>query len=196
MVKAVIFDAFGTLVRPVGARGPYAKLSKLLPSNNYLIKRHELMTTNRSFDDFVREAGSSDEMNALKKELDAEVNSITLYDDVLSYIDVLKWKGYKVGVCSNLAHAYGASVKRLLSDADGIFLSYEIGLIKPDPKIYLHVAESLGFAPDDCLFVGDSIGSDLKGPAKVGMHSHLLSRWHNSPAIGQQIDPVLETFWK
>lgn len=195
MIQAVIFDAFGTLVRPVGLHGPYFKLSRLIPSTSYLLKRHELMTTDRSFGYFVEDAGSSIEMLELQKELDGEVAAITLYDDVTAYVDVLKWKGYKVGVCSNLAHAYGAAVKRLLPDVDGMFLSYELGILKPDPAIYLHAARALGVEPSECLFVGDSPGADVKGPAKVGMHSLLLNRRYDALPISEQVDPMLEGLW-
>ena len=38
-----------------------------------------------------------------------------------------------------------------------IFSSYEIQSWKPDPGIFLHAAKEMGFAPEDCLVVEDSI---------------------------------------
>ena len=41
---------------------------------------------------------------------------------------------------------------------DVIFNTSRIGFAKPDPRVYAHAAESLGVAPDRCLFVDDTPG--------------------------------------
>ena len=38
-----------------------------------------------------------------------------------------------------------------------IFSCYDIGKWKPDPAIFLHASEVMGFAPKDCLVIEDSI---------------------------------------
>lgn len=38
-----------------------------------------------------------------------------------------------------------------------IFSCYDIGKWKPDPAIFLHAAQSMGFRPQDCLVVEDSL---------------------------------------
>ena len=37
-----------------------------------------------------------------------------------------------------------------------VFSSYDIGLWKPDPGLFLHAAKAMGFAPKDCVVVEDS----------------------------------------
>ena len=37
---------------------------------------------------------------------------------------------------------------------DGIWDSYELGVIKPDPEIYLAALDPLGVAPENAFFVG------------------------------------------
>jgi len=37
-----------------------------------------------------------------------------------------------------------------------IYSSYEVGFWKPDPRLFLHAAEKMGFAPDHCIVVEDS----------------------------------------
>jgi HAD superfamily hydrolase (TIGR01549 family) len=194
MVKAVIFDVFGTLLRAVDPHGPYFKLSKLIPSHSYLIKRHEMMTTDKPFAAYVEEAGATPEMNALNTALAEELAGITVFEDVAAYLDSLKWKGYRVAVCSNLAFDYGAKVRELLPEADHHFLSYEIGLIKPDPAIYWHVASTLGLRPEECLFAGDSRTSDVQGPRKIGMHSTLVERNRYARPLHEQVDAALAAF--
>ncbi|TBU88857.1 HAD family hydrolase [Stutzerimonas kirkiae] len=50
----------------------------------------------------------------------------------------------------------------------GIFSSYDIGSWKPEPGIFLHAAESMGFAPRDCLVIEDS-EAGLRAADAAGM---------------------------
>ena len=40
---------------------------------------------------------------------------------------------------------------------DSIFSSYEVGVWKPDPGLFLHAASAIGHAPGDCVVVEDSL---------------------------------------
>ncbi|WP_149277209.1 HAD family hydrolase [Pareuzebyella sediminis] len=40
---------------------------------------------------------------------------------------------------------------------DRIFSCYDIGRWKPDPAIFLHAAQHMGFLPEDCLVIEDSL---------------------------------------
>lgn len=40
---------------------------------------------------------------------------------------------------------------------DRIFSCYDIGKWKPDPGIYIHAAKQMGFFPEDCIVVEDSV---------------------------------------
>lgn len=51
---------------------------------------------------------------------------------------------------------------------DAIVLSGEVGVGKPDPRIYLHTARVLGVEPSACVLVDDLAGN-VRGAAAVGM---------------------------
>jgi putative hydrolase of the HAD superfamily len=51
---------------------------------------------------------------------------------------------------------------------DVVVISGEVGLRKPEPGIYLHVAQRLALPPDRCVMV-DDITSNVKGAMAVGM---------------------------
>jgi epoxide hydrolase-like predicted phosphatase len=51
---------------------------------------------------------------------------------------------------------------------DAVVISGEVGMRKPEPDIYRHVADRLGLAPDRCVMV-DDITSNVKGAMAVGM---------------------------
>ncbi len=47
-------------------------------------------------------------------------------------------------------------------------LSFELGLMKPDPAIYLKAAENVGTPPEQCLFI-DDLAANVNGARAVGM---------------------------
>ncbi len=53
------------------------------------------------------------------------------------------------------------------------FVSCQVGLRKPDPKLYEHVLRTLDAAPEDCLFVDDR-QKNLDPAAALGMRTHLF----------------------
>jgi HAD superfamily hydrolase (TIGR01549 family) len=57
-----------------------------------------------------------------------------------------------------------------------IVLSEEIGIRKPDPRIFCHAARLLQLQPSDCLYVGDSYASDVVGAKDSGMLTCWLNR--------------------
>jgi HAD superfamily hydrolase (TIGR01549 family) len=63
-----------------------------------------------------------------------------------------------------------------------IVLSEEIGIRKPDPRIFCHAVQLLQLQPSDCLYVGDSYASDVVGAKASGM----LTCWLNR---GQSVTP-------
>ncbi len=58
-----------------------------------------------------------------------------------------------------------ADVMRLF---EHVFESSKIGIRKPDPAIYTLAAETLGVAPENCVFL-DDLGVNLKPAAALGM---------------------------
>jgi len=57
-----------------------------------------------------------------------------------------------------------------------IVLSEEIGIRKPDPRIFRKAAGLLGVPPSACLYVGDSYASDIVGAKAAGMTTCWLCR--------------------
>ena len=58
---------------------------------------------------------------------------------------------------------------------DHIFISEEIGWAKPDPRFFERVLESLSASPEECLVIGDSDSSDMKGAINSGIDSVFIS---------------------
>ena len=56
---------------------------------------------------------------------------------------------------------------------DGIIVSGEEGLLKPDPAIFRLLFERYGLSAGDCVFIDDSV-KNVKGAEAVGMHALLF----------------------
>lgn len=95
-----------------------------------------------------------------------------IYADALPTIRALRAAGVAVGVLSNI----GFDIRPMLA-AWGlgelpVVLSYEIGLIKPDPKIFLRACALLGVAPERTVMVGDTVAD--AGAAAIGCRALIL----------------------
>ena len=90
----------------------------------------------------------------------------------------LQAAGHKVGVLSN---APDDLRDRFLSDLpvevnwDAIVVSGEIGMRKPDPRIFEYAAEEIGVAPRDCFFI-DDLEENVLGAQAIGMGGYHFTR--------------------
>lgn len=57
---------------------------------------------------------------------------------------------------------------------DASILSFEVGMVKPDPGIYELACDRLAVEPRDCLFIGDGGNGELTGASSVGMDAILI----------------------
>lgn len=59
---------------------------------------------------------------------------------------------------------------------DYIFTSESMGIYKPFAKFYTTIMSEINAAPDEAIFVGDSLLDDVKGPQSVGMKACWINR--------------------
>jgi hypothetical protein len=70
----------------------------------------------------------------------------------------------------------GAPLWAALPDIPGaVILSYEVGLIKPDPVIFRLVCDRLALQPAEIPFVGDTPSADVEGLGAIEMPAMLIS---------------------
>lgn len=102
---------------------------------------------------------------------------VRLFDDTIPVLEQLKAKGYTLGMISNLGSLWGRFIEKLpITDYfQVITLSYEIGMAKPEPEIYLTTAEKMGCAPAQCAFIDDQPDYVLAAE-QVGMTGFWLNR--------------------
>lgn len=182
-IKAVVFDVFGTIAEIQEPRRPYFALLRHLRSLGHTVDQRDgavLMTRDLDLIAAALHFGfalSSEVLGRLERELFVEIQSIRLFPDALSTFETLRAAGYKVSICSNLAAPYAQPITSLAPFAfDACTWSFEVGALKPEPKIYDHVCRALECAPHEVLMVGDTLSADYEGPRKFGMRAIHLSR--------------------
>jgi putative hydrolase of the HAD superfamily len=89
-------------------------------------------------------------------------------------LEGLRERGLRLGLVSN-AFDPGWLLHRdleqmgLAERLDVAVFSSEIGVRKPDPRIFERALEALGVEPENALFVGDRLYEDVRGAAELGM---------------------------
>jgi glucose-1-phosphatase len=56
---------------------------------------------------------------------------------------------------------------------ESLYLSYELGMRKPEQEIFRFVLDDAGINPESTLFIDDSV-QHIESARKLGIHSHLL----------------------
>jgi len=182
-INYVTFDLFGTLINFGVQYHPFRQLLKWARENGRPVRSDDartVMTINGGFEAISRELGinpPNDLLRKLEEDIARELSSLALFDDAMSVISSLQSRNIRIAVCSNLAQPYGAIINTLLSDVDvELFLSYELGTIKPETQMYESILQRFNCAPDECLFIGDTYDADYVGPISVGMRALHLAR--------------------
>ena len=92
---------------------------------------------------------------------------------MLAWLPRIKQAGFRLGVLSNMpAGVLSFMLPRFpwLAQFDHLTWSCDLGLVKPDPAIYLHTVRKLGVAPDQALFI-DNLEKNTVGAEEVGLHA-------------------------
>ena len=173
-IAAVVFDAFGTVIHYPVKRNPYALLRRHWHSEHGF--KHACLTENIALPDLLSQLQLEHLWPQIQAMLAEERAHLTLFPEVLSVLQSLKQLQVKTAICSNLAHAYGEDVRRLLPDVDATLHSYEVGHAKPEAAMYAAVEQQLQVPKEQILFIGDTQRCDETGPRAYGFHAQWLQR--------------------
>ena len=155
-VKAVIFDCFGVLIT-IGRdllHQTYPQFSDQLTelerqSDAGLVSRSEFYNsvvaiTGVSMDDAINKYYSVENYNQSSVDLIKQVKATGRY---------------KIGLLSNIGRGWLDDFLPIMNSMnlfDAVILSSDIGIIKPDPKIFELMAEKLGVNTDECIMIDDT----------------------------------------
>ncbi len=92
-------------------------------------------------------------------------------------LERLRGRGYRLGVITNWDPSARSILARegLAPLLEKIVVSSEVGVQKPDGRIFHLALEGTGVRGEECLYVGDNFYDDALGSRKVGMRPVILN---------------------
>ena len=115
-------------------------------------------------------------------------NSRPLFSDTLSTLAELRRRGYLLGIVTN--RLWGGEpfledlrVIGLLEyfDLEHIAISGDLGIRKPNPRIFLQTLKTFGVTPQETAMIGDSLSADILGSQPLG----IFAVWRPKPWLSE-----------
>jgi putative hydrolase of the HAD superfamily len=213
VVKAVIFDFYGTLARfadssisnyeTVFAAHGYQPERAILDSyfSRYDGVEHGVHSVSEeAYESWVRlrlrdlsnacgvpDSSVDDLIDALRA---SDQGAMVPYAESAPTLESLRSMGLSVGVCSNWGWELNAFLDEvgLLALVDVGVTSARAGARKPHPDIYGASLRALEVDPAEVVFVGDSWEPDVRGPRRMGMTA--IHVWREEERQGMKAPPL------
>ena len=96
------------------------------------------------------------------------------YEETLETMSWLRKEGIEIGLLSN-ALPNLADTGQTLAAEDKIFVSYELGLLKPDKAIYQSVLAKLNAKPEEVIFIDDK-RENVEAAKSLGINGIVFDR--------------------
>lgn len=189
VIKAIIFDCFGVLTEEAW----HSFLSTLSPE--HAAEAQSLMQQSSAglmeYRDFIANVAelSGHSVPEISTLLRSE-NSKNLI--LLAYIEKLKCRGYTIGLLSNIANnwireTFLTAHEQSLFDA--MIFSYELGITKPDPRIFMLACERLRIGPHEAVMI-DDIDRYIDAAKQEGLQGIVYTDFHQ---MKQDLEALLNS---
>ena len=192
MIKAIIFDFWGTLIDQGVTPSPLRQVKAILrlgiPFQEYILPFENVFMT-KGYEDLTQaftavcKIFGREQKPWLVEKLVGLWNKnkllAKLYPETIGVLEELKSKGYKLALISNTDFS---SVESLLEKFDlnkyfdATHLSFKTGFLKTDKESFESIVKQLKVKKDEVLMVGDSIATDIKGAENAGIKAVLVDR--------------------
>lgn len=205
MIKAVIFDMFETLVTlfagPVYMGKQIAEEIGITESKFREIWNptdEDRTLGKRTLEDVIEESLRVNDrycqelfdsiIMKRKRMIQTSFEQSNIHPEIIPLFTWFKEQNIKIGLISNCYFEERDIIKKsVLNDYfDVMCMSCELGVKKPDVRIFQKCMEDLGLEPGECLYIGDGGSQELETAKSVGMHPlqaawYLKDEW-NQPA--------------
>lgn len=210
MIKAVLFDFWGTLVEIGVFPSPVKQVRNILGLHRlhyrkYIVLLESALMLGESEDLYaaftkVCETFRREPTQEVLDELVGMWNKNKLlakpFSDTERTLETLR-KQYKVALVSNSdCFSVKAVIEKYGLDKffDATILSYEIGHLKIDPEMFTAALDRLGVKPHEAVMIGDSINSDIRSAQHAGVNAILIDRrgrgYQDIPYVVESLDEL------
>jgi HAD superfamily hydrolase (TIGR01509 family) len=180
-IRALAFDLFGTLVSKGAGWRAYRELFRSLPPWKWPMARRAALTEPvPTISEFHRRVGVRRGRGPehFEQLLTEDLAAIELFTDSIPTLLEARARGLSLALLSNLAAPYKQPVFELglAPHFDALVFSCDVGLAKPDRRIYEHLARTLALEPAQVLMIGDTRSDDVSGAQEAGLHALHIDR--------------------
>ncbi len=188
VIKAIVFDYYGVMcprIAPLIARetarqfdAPYKSVKPI--TDELLDLMDDGSITFYEYWRLLKKKLKKEDvkLSAHRKIWKESTLKLELNPKMRSLVKRLRGAGYIVPVLTNVSGKMAEynRMKGRYKIFKPVFLSYEIRLKKPSPKIFLHTLKKLKLKPDECIFIDDK-EIYLKGAKAVGIETILFKNF-------------------
>lgn len=195
--KAVIFDLFETLITEWGHE-KYTK-SRMCADLGVASELFNPYWEEKERDRYIGMINFADSVLYACEKCGKEMNAETLAlicdkrektksacfeyvdPDVYELLRELKAKDLKLAIVSNCSSEEVQVIREssIYQYFDGVILSYEVGMRKPERGIYEEAMKRLEVRAEECIFVGDGGSNELEGAKGAGMKA-IQAKWYTN----------------
>ena len=196
-IKAVIFDLYGTLIYNQDTN-PYLRLFFELGLSPEEMKRARRIAMSEDFNDLsglvkrIKPDATALNLQAYEEEVTADVASAVLFPETRKVLEELQKRELKIGLISNLATPYKKSFFNLELEEyfDLVLFSCEVGLYKPDLRVYQRMLSNLECEAPHTLMIGDKKHCDVDPPKALEMQAMLIDRSSKQKPSLQSLEEI------
>lgn len=182
-MKFFVFDLGGVLSVPMVSKKLYEQIKWKVSYEEFLdkfnnseesIKVHKGEISTKEFFEYLKRY--MDDNITLDEFKNIYVNNNKFFNDTIEIIKKLKNLGYKVYLLSNLKEIdYEKFIKHFdISIFDELFLSFKLGMLKPNDDIYQYVINKLNTKPENIYFFDDN-KENVEGAIKNGINAYQVT---------------------
>ena len=198
LVRAAVFDAYGTLFDVHSAVGPYQRqlgeaavaISQLWRTKQLeytwlrsLMQRHvDFWQVTGEALDYALETHGVDQP-ALRDQLLDAYNHLSCYPEVPATLQQLRDQGIHTAILSNGAPPMleaGVQSAGLTPLLDAVLSVEAVGVYKPDPRVYALATQHFSCQPEEILFFSSN-SWDVAGAATFGFEVAWINRFSQRP---------------
>ncbi|MBI5229347.1 HAD family hydrolase [Candidatus Micrarchaeota archaeon] len=113
------------------------------------------------------------------------LDSFKFFPESENVLSILSRK-YPLALISNTEESSGERARKrfhLERFFKEVVYSYEVGLVKPDKRVFDITAKRIGFKPSEMCMIGDDTKNDIKGAKSVGMKAIWINRENSGTCV-------------
>ena len=194
-MKYFVFDLGGVLSVPMVSKKLYEQIEWKVSYDKFLdkfnnsaesIKVHKGEISTKEFFEYLKRYMNDN--ITLEEFKNIYVNNNEFFNDTIETIKKLKNLGYKVYLLSNLKEIdYEKFIKHFdVSIFDELFLSFKLGMLKPNDDIYQYVINKLNTKPENIYFFDDN-KENVEGAIKNGINAYQVT----GETVKKAVDNIL-----